>query len=241
MSSVDTKPARRVLLGVAENREVGLKVETATVFASRLGSEVLCLIVEREDLLSVAGLPFARAFGPGGVSAPLTVESMEAHFRNLVRTAERALAEACGPAKVTWKVQRPQGDYVSELLAAIAPGDVVVVSQQEIRTAPDGLFGTAALLLDKASAVVVPALKPQKGGPVVVLTDDEGDGGAVGLAKDVAASIGARLETITLADFAALRRRGAIVVVPLGLARHMGESGLLASINAAGATAVLVG
>jgi hypothetical protein len=68
MAQVPSLP-RRVLLGMGGSDDIRATIAAAAEFAGAVRSELLCLLVEREDLINAAGLPFARAYGFGGSSA----------------------------------------------------------------------------------------------------------------------------------------------------------------------------
>lgn len=230
---------RRVLLGVSEDRQLRPVVEAAATLASGLKAGLQCLVVEHEDLIAVAGLPFARAFGLAGVSRPVTIEAMENHFRNLARAVERELAASCMHTQVQWALTRPQGDYLRELLAAAETDDVIVMSREAVLALPGGALAAVARLLGRVSAVVLTSGRPLRDGSVMALTAD-GPGGESALARDIAEAIGARVEPMTLQAFLLSRRQAAVVVVEAALAEAAGERAFFKRVDEAGAAVVLV-
>lgn len=240
MTPAVEKAARRILLGIGELHGLHISVVTAASLASGLGTGLRCVVVEHGDLLALAGLPFSRAVGRGGISSPMTLQLMESYFRNLSRAVERELIETCARLNIDWALARPSGQYVEELSAAAEGGDIIVVSRRDIAAVPGELLKTARRLLEKAAAIVVPAIKQDPGGAVLAFTTPESGGDAQALAVEIAAALRAPLEIMDFTDFPLTRRKAAIVVAPLALAEATGERLFLQRIDAMGAGAVLV-
>ncbi len=171
MTAASRKKPRRVLRGLGTDELVHQPMEAAAHLASAIKSELLCLMVAQQDLFNFAGLPFARAFGPGGLVSSITLEDIESHFNRLARTVEHSLAESCARTHVTWHMMRPRGETFSELSVVLEEGDVVVITLHEIRVSHQGLLGAARLLFDRAAAVVVPSPLAEPKGPVLAVGD----------------------------------------------------------------------
>jgi len=228
-------PPRRVLLGMGTPDNIRAIAEAAAEFAAAVRSELLCLMVEQEDLIHAAGLPFARAYGFGGVAAPFTLQVVQEHFDSLARAAEKALAEACGRANVAWQMLRPQGDVMRELAGAVQQGDILVVDTRDLRQSAFGLIGALRLLLDTADAVVLPSAVAHTQGPVVAVGGDR----AAAIAASIAGALGRPLEAIDLAELRQTRR-ASVVVVPLAAVVALGEDEWLGRMRALQANAVVV-
>ena len=227
---------RRILLGVAGTQELTVTIDTAVMMASSFGASLQCVMVEHEDLFAVAGLPFARAFGRGGMSSPVTIEAVAGYFRRVERTIEHELIERCGRVNVRWGLARPHGDYVREVLASVEEGDVVVISRGDLQARPEDLVAIAGSILEKAAAVVFPGSGAGRGGPVLALSGDEANGGAAALAGGIAAATGRKLDQLTPTAFLTEPHRAAIVVA----SRQELDSRLLGIIQAMGAATVIV-
>jgi hypothetical protein len=235
MAQVPSLP-RRVLLGMGGSDDIRATIAAAAEFAGAVRSELLCLLVEREDLINAAGLPFARAYGFGGIAAPFTLQSVQDHFDGMAREAGKALAEACTHANVAWQMLRPQGEIMRELSGAVQPGDILVVDAKELRQSAFGLIGALRLLLDKAEAVVLPSAAAQSPGPVVAVGGDH----AVAIASSVAEFLNRRLEIIDLAQLQQARHRASVVVAPVEAVAALGEDEWLHRMRALRANAVIV-
>jgi hypothetical protein len=240
MSGQGDGAPRRVLLGIAEDQDLRWAVETAAALASGFNTGLQCLLVEHEDLLALAGLPFVRTFGRGGRSSPLTPEVVENHFRNIARSVERTLAISCTRAQVAWELARPRGEYLRELALATKAEDVVVVSRERVMAASGGALAAVRALLGKAAAVVMPAPRALQDGTVLALSGDGQDDAAIELADGIARALQARLDAVTVADFLASRRRAAVVVASVAQAEAAGEAAFFQRIDEAEAALVLV-
>jgi len=229
-------PPRRVLLGMGAPDDIRLTIAAAAEFAGVVRAELLCLLVEQENLINAAGLPFARAYGFGGIAAPLTVQSVQDHFDSLARAADKALAEACTRANVAWQMLRPQGEIMRELSGTARQGDILVVAPRDLRESAFGFIGALRLLLDKAEAVVLPSAAAQMQGPVVAVGGDR----AATIAASIAEALGRPLETIDLAELRQPRRRASVVVAPLEAMVALGEDEWLRRMGALQANAVIV-
>jgi len=236
MSEPRSGKPRRILLGVAGTRELTVTIDTAVMMASSFGASLQCIMVEHEDLIAVAGLPFARAFGRGGMSSPVTLGAVSDYFRRVERTIEHELIERCSRVNVSWGLKRPHGEYVREVLASVEEGDVVVVSRGDLQASPADLVAVVGSILDKAAAVVIPGSGSQPNGPVLALTPDGGEGGTVDLATGIAAATGGKLDRLSPTAFLTEPHRAAIVVT----SRRELDSRLLGIIQAIGAAAVIV-
>jgi len=231
---------RRVLLGVSGTRELPMAVDAAVMLASGFGAALQCVVVEQEDLLSLSGLPFARAFGRAGMSAPMSPEAVARYFHRVFQAVERELVERCKPGNISWELARPQGEYLGALLAAVEEGDVVVVNRKDLHIGRGSLIAMCRTILEKAAAVVIPAARQTPHANVLALSDASMDGSAVRLARGIAAAMNRRLDVVSPASFLAGRRQAGVVVAPLQLAELAGEDSFLRNIEALGAAAVLV-
>ncbi len=231
---------RRVLLGLGMEPDMRHAIEAAVNFASAAKSTLLCLLVEQQSLLNYAGLPFAKAYGPGGFASTLTPQGIELHFNRLARSAEKALAESCARTNVNWQMTRPQGETLEELSLVLEQGDIVVINLRDLLDAGKGLLGAARLFLNTAAAVVVPASAAWPGGPVIAVGDGPGTQQAAAIARGIGQATGTRIEIVDALGFLHLQNHASIVVAPLGIVETMGEAEFLRHITRTGATAVLV-
>lgn len=109
-------------------------LEAAAGLADRMEAELVGLFVENVDLLHLAGLPFTREVGfPSATSRELDVERMERALRAVARDAHRMLASVAERAPRRWSFRVTRGVLVTELLSAVAEGDLVLVNAAPAR------------------------------------------------------------------------------------------------------------
>ena len=240
MTEAPRQPPQRILVAISGSQEFHVTIDAAVTLAAGFGTALQCLIVEHEDLMAIAGLPFARTFGRGGMSSAVTLEGVTGYFRRLAQSVEHELGERCTRVNVRWTLARPHGDYVRELMASVEQGDVVVVSRGDASADPDALLAMFNTILEKAAAVVIPVARPPKGGRVLALSGGTMDGKARALAHDIALATGRQLTVVPPTEFLSAGRHAAIVVAPIAFAEVMGSARFLHSIEAMGAAAVLV-
>lgn len=231
---------RRILVGIGDIQHLQVTIDAAVMLASGFGTALQCVVVEQEDLVAFARLPFARAYGRGGMTSAVTADSVEGYFRRVARTVEHALVERCSRVNVSWSLARPQGDYIRELMASVEQDDVVVVNRRDIPAGAKNLPSVIKAMLGKAAAVVIsPAGLPQHGN-VLALSGGEIDGKALALARYIASATGRGLDVASPMEFLASKRRASIVVAPVALAELAGEAAFLRSIDAMGAATILI-
>lgn len=146
-------------------------LEAAVRLASRLEAELEGLFVEDVNLLRLAGLPFARAFGAGGASRLDEAEMREA-LRAHAERAERAMAAAIRGTGVSWRFRTARGSIRAELLAAAAGAECValgIVGELPARRHP----GSTAreLLAAVPGSLLLAAPGARTAGPVACLFD----------------------------------------------------------------------
>jgi hypothetical protein len=231
---------RRVLLGVGGDGEIGNSVEAALLLASGFGASLKCIVVEREDLLAAAALPFGRITSRAGMSLPVTADHITRYFRDLARTVERTLTERCERLGVSWSVDLPQGDYLRELMVLAQEGDVLVLNPLDVTSRREPFSSLFRSLLDKASAVVIPARDVRPARKVFAVSEEAHSGRPVWLASAIAEALGSPYEVISPQG---LRRSGyesAIMVVPVATASVLGGLELVRAVGAMRSTLVMV-
>ncbi|MCB1378214.1 MAG: hypothetical protein KDK89_07600 [Alphaproteobacteria bacterium] len=239
MITARQESGRRVLLALSERQEIRVAVDMAANLASGLGAPLQCVVVAQEDLLAAAGLPFVRVVGRGGQPLTMTPESVERHFHGVMRTVERELALCSHRLKLAWDLAQSRSHYLDAMTDALTEGDVAVVGGSDLRTAAGGPAAGLRRLLQKASAVVVPASRPVAKGSVRLLqVADEPD--ATALANDIAAALGTTLESLTVPGLARAPRHAAVVVASAATAETVGLAAFLRAADAMGAAAVVL-
>jgi hypothetical protein len=219
MKAVHT--SRRVVLGLSGREEVEQPLELAVGFARGMGAMLNCLLFEREDLMTASRLPFTRITGHGGISAPMTPEYVIAHLRRLARAVEENLIARCAEAGIDWKLERPHGDYVAELLSAIEEGDVVILERVEAELPARHLADVVAAVLGKGAAVVLPGTHPKRAKAILVIARGEDDEAAA-IAERTARSLGVIWRRISPAQLHSGNGGRAIVIIETGMLQELG-------------------
>src|SRR5207245_11573926 len=111
-----TQPIRRVVVSVDAASETRIAIDTLAV---RWGVPLHGVFIEDEELIGLAGLPFARQVTLGIGPEPLTKDHVEDHFRAFAERVRRALAVAADRHGVRWSVQVGHSS-----IAAGGPGEV---------------------------------------------------------------------------------------------------------------------
>lgn len=227
----------RVILGLGASGGVAESVEAAAIMAAAVGSGIQCLMVGEEDLINAAGLPFARAYGPGGLATELSAAALEASFDRMFREAERAIARACSGASIPWRMHRPRGELIGEIVSVLERGDAVVLGAHAVEGRNRPTIEILRELLTIAAAVVLPPPRKKPAGPVMAM----GGGAAIGIAEAIARSLRLEMEKLEPETLATLRRPATAIVMSLAEVERLGERALLRGLAGAGAMAVLVG
>lgn len=119
---------QRVLVAFDNSRRSTFTLETAAILAADLQAELRGLFVEDENLLRLAGMPFACEIG--GTSArsrPLNRQVIERTFRAKAEEARRALIENAQQVQVHWDFQVCRGQLLQMTFAAAEDADVTIV------------------------------------------------------------------------------------------------------------------
>ncbi|MBI2719738.1 MAG: hypothetical protein HY245_15875 [Rhizobiales bacterium] len=240
MMPADYSRPRRVILGLGAGGDMVLAIEAATALAATIGTELLCLMVEQEDLINLAGLPFAQAYGPGGAVSTITARGLEAHFDRMFKVAERALAEACARTNVNWQARRPQGETLHQITASLEQGDAAVLNLRELRGGGHAVFGAVRRLLSVATAVVLVPSAKRSAGAVVAIGDGPAAAVAIAIAEEIGTRMGVRVEVVSAPEFELFHRPIATVVTSLKTVERMGEDEFLNRLTGTGAMVVLV-
>ncbi len=195
---------RRILVGLDASRESLEALEAAARVAARLQAELTGLFVEDEDLLNLAGLPFAREIaltGDGGRT--LNPETVEKDLRQQAAQARRALEDTAKRRSLRWSFRVTRGRAGSELVAAAGDADLVAVGKAVRPLTRRARLGTTARAVTAGTTAAVLLA----GGPEVlthtgrVMTSYDGSGcakRALALAVRMAHNDGGELSVFLL-------------------------------------------
>jgi nucleotide-binding universal stress UspA family protein len=114
----------RIVVSLDAASENATAIDTAASLAAHWDAHLHGVFVEDEDLLNLAGLPFARQITLHSGAEPLTAEEVERHLRAAAETARQALGAAAARHGVKSSFEVIRGSP-RELLGT-SEGDFVV-------------------------------------------------------------------------------------------------------------------
>ena len=112
-----TQEIKRVIVPLDTTSETGAAIDTAAYLAARWGVPLHGVFVEDEELISLAGLPFARQVTLGAGLEPLTKDHVEDHFRAFAERARREFAAAADRHGVKWSFETVRGPLAPDTLS----------------------------------------------------------------------------------------------------------------------------
>jgi nucleotide-binding universal stress UspA family protein len=216
---------RRILVGLDASAASLDALAAAAALAGRLRADLAGLFVEDEDLIRLAGLPFAGVVRvPSGVREALDRPQAEAELRALAARAREALERAASAHRVACTFRVARGRVVAEVLGAAEAPDLLVLGAGGHRRSGAARVGdTARAAADRGRSSVL-VLRPggRLGEPVVAI--DDGTAGApraLAVARSIDVDPGPTLVEAPAGDPAAMahvlaRLRPGLVVVPAG-------------------------
>ena len=118
----------RIVVSLDAASENATAIDTAASLAAHWEAHLHGVFVEDEDLLNLAGLPFARQITLHSGAEPLTAEEVERHLRAAAETARQALGAAAARHGVRSSFEVIRGSPMGELLGASERDFVVACS-----------------------------------------------------------------------------------------------------------------
>jgi nucleotide-binding universal stress UspA family protein len=177
---------RRIVVGLDASAASLDALSAAAALARRLGSDLRALFVEDQDLLRLAGLPFALETRlSSGASDRLVRDEVEGQLRALAARARQALERAAAQVQVSWSFEVARGAVTPRVLASAGEEDLLVLGAGgRLRSgrAAAGATARAAARGARASVLLL-ARGARMGDPVVAIHD-----GSAGSARAVAAA-----------------------------------------------------
>lgn len=206
MAAAD-KPAgfRRVLVALDTSAASGATLEIAAGIAAANACELIGLFVEDQDLLRLAGLPFAREVQLAkAMSLALAPDRLLQNLRAQAGLARTALARQAAIHHVSWSFQVAQGRSEEAILLAAVQGDIIAMARGFGPLAQVGrLSRRVRLLAARAPGPLLLTANPpvQRPGPVLLPYDaSPAAEGLLGVAADLARARGQPLEILLLGD-----------------------------------------
>ena len=209
-SPADTPPTgaaragfRRVLVALDSAAARGPVLELAAGIAAAHACELSGLFVEDQDLLRLAGLPFAREIQLArAMSRTLAPEQLLQDLRAQAGVARAAMGRQAALHRLSWSFQVTQGRSEEAILLAATTGDIIAMARGFGPLAGVGRFSERVrLIAQRAPGPLLLAGEPAAGrtGPVLLPYDASPAAEAMlGIAADLARARGRSLEILLL-------------------------------------------
>ena len=97
-----TQEIKRIVVPLDAVSETVTAIDTAARLAARWRLPLHGIFIEDEELIDLAGLPFARQVTLGTGLEPLTRDEVENHLRAFAERARREVAAAADQHNVKW-------------------------------------------------------------------------------------------------------------------------------------------
>jgi hypothetical protein len=120
-----TGEIERIVVSLDAVSEISAAIEAAARLAVRWNAALHGVFVEDEDLLRLAGLPFARQVSLGAGAEALTAAQAARQLRAFAETARRELVAAAHRHDLRWSFEIVHGTAASDTVATAA-GDFIV-------------------------------------------------------------------------------------------------------------------
>jgi hypothetical protein len=111
-----TQPIKRVVVSLDAVSEADPAIDTAARLAARWRVPLHGVFIEDEELIGLAGLPFARQVTLATGLEPLTKDHIEDHFRAFAERLQRELAAAAARHGVEWSFEVVRGPLAAAAL-----------------------------------------------------------------------------------------------------------------------------
>jgi nucleotide-binding universal stress UspA family protein len=182
-----TEDIKRVVVQLDTASATSTAIDTAARLAARWRVPLHGVFIEDEELIGLAGLPFARQVTLGTGLEPLTRDHVEDHFRAFTERVRRELATAADQHGVKWSFEVVRSPLAAD---ALGKDDFVVIGAV---TRPIGHFRIASRCWSWTATIARPFLLAKRewesGGSVFTLLRRRGPESA--RTVDIAAQIAA--------------------------------------------------
>ncbi len=173
-ASEETAAFRRVLVALDSAASASAILETAAGIAAAQACELTGLFIEDEDLLRLAGLPFAREVQLArAMSRTLAPEQLLQDLRAQAGLARAALARQAALHRLSWSFRVTQGRGEEAILLAAAHGDIIAMARGFGALGPGRLSRRLRLIAARAPGpLLLPSKLPRaQPGPVLLPYD----------------------------------------------------------------------
>jgi nucleotide-binding universal stress UspA family protein len=121
---------RRILVALDASTHSLAALEAAAGLAASQGAELIGLFVEDENLVHLAGLPFAHEVrSPSATRRPMSSDQMEAQLQLQASQARRALASAAERVNARWRFRTVRGQVTASVLSAALDADMLAMGR----------------------------------------------------------------------------------------------------------------
>ncbi len=168
---------RRILVALDASTHSLAALDAAAGLAAGLGAELIGLFVEDENLVHLAGLPFAREVtSSSAASQPLSSDKMERSMLLQAWQARQALKEAAERVQAKWRFQTVRGQVTASVLQAALEVDLLAMGRVSRPLSSRSHLGSTAraasaqtkgsvLLMEHGSDLSYPVLVTYDGTP----------------------------------------------------------------------------
>jgi nucleotide-binding universal stress UspA family protein len=168
---------RRILVALDASTHSLAALEAAAGLAASLQAELIGLFVEDENLVHLAGLPFAHEVRtPSAARQPMSSDKMEQELRLQASQARRALKEAAERVQAKWRFQTVRGQVTASVLNAALDADLLAMGRVSRPLSSRSHLGSTAravsvqtkgsvLLMQQGSDLSYPVLVTYDGTP----------------------------------------------------------------------------
>jgi nucleotide-binding universal stress UspA family protein len=195
---------RRILVALDSSPESRALLDLAVDLAECLGSSVLGLFVEDQDILDFTDMPIARQVSSTGLGVcDLTREHMESHYRSQAAAVRRAVESAAAQRRIECAFETRRGKTEVEIGSVARAWDLIAISATVGHVTPSRRIDLFANLAPDATGLLTLAgLRTAPGtGPVTaVYTASPAADGAVSLAARIAARWGEERRIVFLGN-----------------------------------------
>jgi hypothetical protein len=195
----------RVVLELCSGAANPIAIEAALWIARAFQSEIESLFVEDEQLLHLAGYPFAREISLSGRSSrALTPRDIERHFRFASASFQSEIERRARAMEVPFRPRVVRSEPISALAAACAecgPWNLVAIADPFTSPACPSVKRVFEMVADTTGLLIVGPQARRMSGPIVVgLEESEHLPAMLAAAQRLAAVESKEIDVILIAD-----------------------------------------
>jgi nucleotide-binding universal stress UspA family protein len=195
---------RRILIALDASTHSLAALHAAAEMAANMQAELIGLFVEDENLLHLAGLPFAQEVrSPSAESEPMSSDKMQKELKLQASQARRALKSAAERVNARWSFRVVRGQVTASVLAAALDADLLAIGRVSRPLSSRSRLGSTARAVSietKRSVLLMPPSSDLDYPVLVTYDGSEGAKQALRAAARLARSGGDKLNVLLLAD-----------------------------------------